>query len=250
MHLLKNVFKECSIVGSTHRIFCIHVFLLFLGFSTYAQSNEGTTGQIWIDFIPHFKVNERLEYYGDAGFRMILEEPKAYTLIARPSVRYHLNSIVELQGGIGSFFTIIDNYTNQLELRPWQGVRIHWPTFGRIGIKHSFKMEERLLWETETWDFDPALRFRYKLGGRIPFNEARCFYLSAFGEAFVNVGGESVTLLRNRMRGYFGVGHKRSDAWTVELEFIIQRSRSNTVEDFTVSDGIFRLKILKNGWVW
>ena len=232
------------------KIVCIPYFLLVFGFSTYAQSNEGTTEQLWLDFIPHFKISERFEYYGDASIRVIFVENRIFTLIARPSFRYHLNSIVELQGGIGFFYSIMDIQANQLELRPWQGVRVHWPTFGRIGIKHSFKLEERLLWETETWDFDPALRFRYKLGGRIPFNEPRSFYLSLFGEAFANVGGESVAILRNRMRGYSGFGYKRNDTWTVELEFMLQRSRSNAVEDFCVSDRIFRLKVLKDGWVW
>jgi hypothetical protein len=250
MYLSEIVFKECSIVKNTHRIFCILFFLLVIGFSTYAQSNEGATEQLWVDFIPHFKVNERFEYYGDASLRVIFEEKEIYTFIGRPSVRYHLNSILELQGGLGFFYTISDININQLELRPWQGVRIHWPTFGRIGIKHSLKMEERLLWDTESWNFDPALRFRYKLGGRIPFNEARSFYLSLFGEAFVNLGDDSATILRNRMREYIGIGHKRNDTWTVELEFILQRSRSNTVEDFNVSDRIFRLKVVKNGWVW
>jgi hypothetical protein len=250
MYPSEIVFKECSILRNIHRIFCILFFLLFLGFFTYAQSNEGATEQLWVDFIPHFKVNERFEYYGDASLRVIFEEKKIYTFIARPSVRYDLNSIVELQGGVGFFYSIIGDITNQLELRPWQGVRVHWPTFGRIGIKHSFKMEERLIWETETWDFDPGLRFRYKLGGRIPFNESRRFYLSLFGEAFANVGDERASILRNRMRGYFGMGYKRNNTWTVELEFMLQRSRINTVEDFSVSDRILRLKIIKNGWVW
>ena len=232
------------------KIVCIIYLFLVFGFSTYAQSNEGTTEQLWLDFIPHFKISERFEYYGDASLRVIFEEKRIYTLIARPSFRYHLNSIVELQGGIGFFYSILNTKANQLELRPWQGVRIHWPTFGRIGIKHAVKLEERLLWETETWDFDPALRFRYKLGGRIPFNEAGSVYLSLFGEAFANAGGESVAILRNRMRGYFGIGYKRNDTWTVELEFMLQRSRSNAVEDFNVSDRIFRLKVLKDGWVW
>ncbi len=171
-------------------------------------------------------------------------------MVARPSVFYHLNPIVELRGGLGFFYTIVENSRNQLEQRPWQGVRIHWPTFRPIGIKHYLKLEERLLWETEVWDFDLALRFRYKLGGRIPFNESRKFYLSQFGEAFVNFGGEDVELLRDRMRGYFGLGHKLNDTWTVELEFMLQRSRSNEIEDFDVNGHIFKLKLVKDGWVW
>ena len=218
--------------------------------SGLAVQAQRTTDQLWLDFMPHFQINQKLEYYGDASFRIFFEENKAFIMIARPSVRYNLNSIVELQGGMGFFYSVIENNTNLLELRPWQGVRIHWPTFGRIGIKHSLKLEERFLWETEQWAFDPALRFRYKLGGRIPFNESLSFYLSLFGEGFATAGGENVAILRNRLRGYFGFGYKRNDTWTLELEFIIQASRSNEMEDLDVSDRIFRLKIIKGGWVW
>jgi len=232
------------------KVFVFIIFFLVWGLPIYAQGNEGATEQLWLDFIPHFEINERIEYYGDASFRAFFTDIRAFTMVVRPSVRYHLNSIVELRGGLGFFYKIIEKSTNQLELRPWQGVRVHWPTFGRIGIKHFFKLEERLLWETETWDFDLAVRFRYKLGGRIPFNESRRFYLSLFGEGFVNVGGENVEIFRNRLRGYFGLGFKRNDTWTVELEIILQASRSNKVEDLDVSDRIFRLKVIKDGWVW
>ena len=51
--------------------------------------------QLWVDIIPHFEINQRLEYYGDASLRVIFEENKTYTMVARPSVFYHLNPIVE-----------------------------------------------------------------------------------------------------------------------------------------------------------
>jgi hypothetical protein len=237
-------------VRNLQRIFCVHCFLMVIGLTIYAQGNESVTEQLWVDVIPHFAINERLEYYGDASLRIVFEENTAYTMVVRPSVFYRLNPTVELRGGLGFFYTIIENNINQLEIRPWQGVRIHWPTLGPIGIKHYLKLEERLLWETEVWDFDPAFRFRYKLGGRIPFNESRKFYLSLFGEAFVNFGLDDVALLRDRMRGYIGLGHQINDTWTMELEFMLQRSRSNEIEDFDVSGHIFRLKLVKDGWVW
>ena len=44
-----------------------------------AQTNdtivtESANHQIWIDIYPHYFVNEKLEYYGDAGFRTIIDE--------------------------------------------------------------------------------------------------------------------------------------------------------------------------------
>jgi hypothetical protein len=83
------------------KVFCIHYFLLVWALPIHAQVNEGTTEQLWLDFMPHFEINERLEYYGDASFRAIFTEIRAFTMVARPSVLYHLNSIVELRGGLG-----------------------------------------------------------------------------------------------------------------------------------------------------
>jgi len=88
------------------------------------------------------------------------------------------------------------------------------------------------------------------LGGRIPFNESRSYYLLLFGEAFADVGDENVGIFRNKMRGYFGLGHKQNDTWTVELDFILQAFRSNEGEDFNVNDLIFRLRVFKDVWVW
>jgi len=224
----------------------------FLGFwllCLSSWSQESSTNRIWLDFIPHFKINEDLEYYGDAGYRIILSED-IHTFVIRPSIRYHLNPLVELRGGIGFFYTIDPNFSNQFEIRPWQGVRLNWPTFGRIGIKHYLRLEERLLWATDDWNFDPALRLRYKLGFRIPFNETRTTYLSLFGEAFANGGGQEVEQFRNRMRVYLGFGYRFDQTWRMEIEYIGQASRSNDVEDFDLADNIYRLRVFKGGWVW
>jgi len=224
-------------------------FLSFWWLLSFSSWSQESTNRIWLDFIPHFKVNQDLEYYGDVGYRIIPSE-QIRTFVIRPSVRYHLNPWVDLTGGIGFFYEIDPNFSNLFEIRPWQGVKVHWPTFGRIGIKHYFRLEERLLWETESWNFDPALRFRYKLGSRIPFNEPRTTYLSLFGEAFANVGGEEVERFRNRIRGYFGFGYRFDDTWSVEADFIAQASRSTGLEEFDLSDRIFRLRVFKGGWVW
>jgi len=227
------------------KISCFLSVWLF-GLSSWAQES---TNRIWLDFKPHFKVNENLEYFGDAGYRIILSE-QIHTFVLRPSVRYYFKPWLDLMGGIGFFYEIDPNLSNLFEIRPWQGVRVHWPTFGRIGIKHYFRLEERFLWETESWIFDPALRLRYKLGSRIPFNESRTIYVSLFVEAFANFGGEDVERFRNRMRGYFGFGWRFDDTWSVEIEYIHQASRSTDADEFDVSDNIFRLRVFKGGWVW
>jgi hypothetical protein len=67
-----------------------------------AQTNdtivtESTNHQLWIDIYPHYFVNEKVEYYGDAGFRTIIDEQSWNRLYARPSLRYHFNKNWEEQ---------------------------------------------------------------------------------------------------------------------------------------------------------
>ena len=110
----------------------------FLGFWLLwlpSWSQESSTNRIWVNFIPHFKINMDLEYYGD-GYRIILSED-LHTFVVRPSVRYHFEPKVEIRGGIGFFYTIDPNFSDQFEIRPWRGVRVHWPAFGHIGNKHT-----------------------------------------------------------------------------------------------------------------
>ena len=67
-----------------------------------AQTNdtivtESANHQIWIDIYPHYYVTEKLEYYGDAGFRTIIDERSWNRIYARPSLRYHFNKNWEEQ---------------------------------------------------------------------------------------------------------------------------------------------------------
>ena len=63
------------------RFFGIAIFIyiwLTLSLVERAFSQSGATDnsmvnhQLWLDFYPHFFVSEKLEYYGDAGYRTIL----------------------------------------------------------------------------------------------------------------------------------------------------------------------------------
>ena len=104
------------------RVIARAVFLASLGPLTVPgllQAQSSTTQQLWLDLLPRFRVNERLEYFGDVGVRIDLSEPAQNSVLVRPSVRYQLSSLWELHGGMGFFYTVVESAANQFELRPW-----------------------------------------------------------------------------------------------------------------------------------
>ena len=49
---------------------------------------------------------------------------------------------MELHGGVGGFYTFVEFGNNQFELRPWQGVRVNWPSIWIFDFKEYFHLGE------------------------------------------------------------------------------------------------------------
>ncbi|MCZ6701607.1 MAG: DUF2490 domain-containing protein, partial [Ignavibacteria bacterium] len=114
----------------------------------YSQSTPiddlSTNQQLWIDFYPHYYVNEKLEYYGDTGYRTILNKDIWHRIYARPSVRYHLNEKWELHAGLGLFYIFNKTLSDRFEMTPWHGVQFNWPKWDMLKFKNLLKIEERI----------------------------------------------------------------------------------------------------------
>ena len=201
--------------------------------------------QIWIDFYPHYYINKKLEYYGDAGYRTIISERNWSRLYVRPSVRYHFNKTWELSTGVGFFYIFNVNDIDQFEIRPWQGGQLNWPQWDKIGFKNLLRIEERISYLTNNWSSDFELRMRYKVSGKYDFHKK--MYLSFYGEYFLPVSGEIKELYSNKGRSGIGLGYKPDKNWKLELVFNWQGSRAGADDRFTASDFIYQLKIKK---VW
>ncbi len=236
-------------------VFCYTFFffsVLFIPEQVTAQTKEQDNNsiknqQIWIDFYPHYFVNEKLEYYGDAGFRSIVTERNWSRIYARPSLRYHANKTFELQTGLGLFYIFYNSSSNQFEVTPWQGFQVNWPTLTRFKFKHLFKIEERFSFDTENWDSNFEFRFRYKLFGKLSFVRANKWYIPFYGELFIPIKGEIQELYRNKGRAGLGLGYKPDKDWQVAFVFNWQGSRTGVNEGRNVSDYIYQIKIRK---VW
>ena len=228
--------------------------LLIVGFylsgGAVAQTSNTATEsvinqQIWIDFYPHYYKTEKLEYYGDAGYRTILNQQTWSRIYARPSLRYHLSEKWEFQGGVGFFYIFNANTVDQFEVRLWQGVQFNGPAFSRIKFKNALKLEERWLYLTDTWKATFEFRLRYKLSGSIGINDK--WAIPFYGEAFLPLTGKVEELFQNQGRAGVGLSYKASKDWKLAFFMNWQRSKAGQNEEVGVSDYVYQIKIIKSG---
>ena len=140
------------------------VVLKVSGQSNDTVNTNVKNNEIWIDFYLHYYINEKIEYYGDAGYRTIAGEQSWNRIYARPSLKYHFNSLWEAQVGLGFFFIFLnDNNFNRFELTPWQGVQLNWPNFGYVDFKSLVKIEERFSFSTNDGSSSLGARIQFGL---------------------------------------------------------------------------------------
>jgi len=224
---------------------CLMTF--FIHFLVQAQSEEKIINQqIWLDFYSHYTISDKVEYYGDAGYRSIITERSWNRIYIRPSFKSTINDIVELHTGVGLFYVFDKFEYNTLEISPWQGIQLAWPKRNRISFKHLIKIEERLDYVTEDWSSSFEIRFRYKLSTKIKLKNK--WYIPGYLEYFLPMSlDKSQELYRNKSRAGVGLGYNFSPELKVAVLFNWQTSRSGIDEDLEVSDYAYQLKIIK---VW
>jgi hypothetical protein len=222
------------------------IFLfLFCETDVYGQSPDSLqekviNQQLWIDIFSHFSVNEKLEYYGDAGYRTMVNDSWS-RIHVRPSLRYSLKRIWEIHGGLGFFYTFERSDTNRFEFSPWQGIQLNWPKTIHISIKHLVRIEERLSYTTDNWESGFDLRFRYKLSGKVVPCTSCCLqniYIPFYGEMFLPVNDDIVEFYRNIGRAGIGLGYNFSKDWRFSLIMNWQKSRAGPEGEFDVTDYI------------
>jgi hypothetical protein len=217
-------------------------------------SQSGTTDntmvnhQLWLDFYPHFYISDKLEYYGDLGYRAILQENIWQRICARPSVGYKLNNDWEIHGGIGFFYIFNHNRVNNFEIRLWQGIQFNLPRWTNLRFKNLVRIEERISFLTNNGSSSLALRLRYKLSGRLNIfkhSSETFWFIPFYIEMFFPVGDEIKEFFRNRGRIGIGLGYNPSRTWRFAFIFNRQSSRTADDEDLNVSDYAYQIMIRK-----
>jgi len=227
------------------------ILIIIISIPTLASSANGADFQTWSDIATIYRFAEDWRYDGDQGVRGVLSDSDFTLLYFRPSVRYRAKPWFTVHGGIRFFKTFFDGDDDTFEIGPWQGLRFTWPKIGNYAISHYFRLEERMIWQTQgDSDFDFNLRGRYQLGVRSPNFDVlfkNGVYLLGSVELFWNLEDNFTDNFANRIRYDMGVGTKVSDAWRVQLHYVLQDGRA--IEDdffrdpFDSDEHILRLRL-------
>ena len=245
-----NIVKNGKLLSVVNYTLSILLFLLTLSVPLNAQSNQTDekqlNNQIWFDFHPHFYINEKLEYYGDSGYRTFLNDDIWHRIYVRPSLRFHINKLWEFHAGVGLFYYFNKFKVNRFEVTPWQGIRLNWPRFESLKISNIIKLEERISFLTDNWSSSFNFRLRYKFSGRLEIfktNSESFLFIPFYVEVFVPVFDDIKEFFRNRGRAGVGLGYNASKDWQFEFLFNWQTSRAGPKKELRVTDYAYQIKI-------
>jgi hypothetical protein len=231
----------------------IWVLLICPGY-IFSQTNTNddliTNQQLWIDLYPHYYINEKLEFYGDTGYRTILNgDINWHRIYARPSGRYHFNERWEVHSGLGVFYIFNENISNRFEITPWQGVQFNWPRWDKLKFKNLLRIEERISFNTTDWSSSFEFRIRLKISGRYEFKRGvsdKFWFIPFYAEGFFPINDDIKEFVRNQGRVGLGLGHNPSKKIRFSLIVNWQSSRAGLEGDFNVSDIAYQLKVRIN----
>ena len=233
-----------------HKFWIKVTLIILISIPVLVRSGAGADFQTWSDIATIYKFSDRWRYDGDQGVRGVLSDSDFTLVYFRPSVRYRVKPWFTVHGGIRFFKTFIDDNDDTFEIGPWQGLRFVWPKIGSYAVSHYLRLEERMVWQTEgERDFDFTVRGRYQLGVRSPNYDILVkngIYLTGSVELFWNLENQISDRVLNRIRYDIGVGTEVSDAWRVELHYVLQDGRE--IEDlfqdlFSSEEHILRLRL-------
>ena len=205
--------------------------------------------QIWIDAFQYHFLSTKTEYFNDIGVRFTLPYSEWTRIYARPSISHRFQYWLDGLGGVGVFYTFQDSISDQLEVRPWQGVKLRVPKLGSLRMVHYIRFEQRFVWTLDGSKVEFSPRIRYRLGTRIPIGrekiEDKSFYVNVDGEVFLNFGTDVEERVADRMRFRGGIGYQLTKFYRFELNSTLQLGRNTQTNGFEASVLIIQLKFVR-----
>jgi hypothetical protein len=235
-----------------HSLFFILLLSIIFGEAIGQQTNNPEiTKQIWLDFNPDYTINSKFILYGHIDVRTIF--PKGwYRFITGGGIAYKRRPLwdkrveEEFHAGIGFFYTINLDNPDRLEIRPYQGYKLHWPNFARLTVQNYVRLEERFEFTGNGGGEEFGLRLRYLVQGTLHFKHfnnsiVKPLYLPVSAEFFFNLNGTDQ--FNDVMRVGPGLGYLFPSGWRPEFDLTFNRTRGTVAEKFTTSDLVFRFRL-------
>jgi len=215
---------------------------------TMAQEETARTNQLWLFWQHNQYFTSRLKYVGDIGYRHEIPFEHWRRIHFRPGVQWSAGNLVDLAGGIGFFFTAQEALPNSIEIRPWQGVRLHWPSLGRFYFDHYLRLEQRFNYFRDfdgNWEF--AMRSKFKMNVTFPINNPgiidKTLYARLNAELYFDLGNSIIERFVNKGRLTTGLMYCLNLKWRLEMLYAIEQSTAFSQEGFNVNSHIIQIHL-------
>ncbi len=217
---------------STILIVC---FFSMGGFSNLLRAQDGAHFEPWATFTTQrFIKKAGFWYRNDFSIRPAFDDDFNVLFMVRPRAIVDIGNILDFHAAIDFRYTHYTELENRIEIRPWEGLQLHWPDFGRVRFDHFYRFEQRFHWK-EGFERDKiSLRSRYRLKMHIPLNNTRTtdhtYFTNVSAEAFIPHGETFEESYASTFRLGFVLGYNHDKKWRYQLDFYLDRGR-NTEED-------------------
>ena len=130
---------------------------------------------------------------------------------------------------------------NFFEFRPYLGLLIGWPNIKRLRFYQYPRLEERISFDVNRNVDNFVLKFRYKIGVSIPINntviEDGTFYIPLSIEFFLDLTGQNIEQLNDRIRFEAGIGYRLNTNMYFRILYTFQEVYNRTGEGLNLDSG-------------
>jgi hypothetical protein len=228
------------------KVWKLFLLMILVTAQTSAQEVEN---QLWLNYALNIRPKPSFSYGGDIGLRGLISSEDWNQYLIRPSVTYRFSQVVSASAAMAYFGTVNKgNDNNSGEFRLHQEVRVNWPDLNILNVFYRIRVEQRWFsYQSEDEANEFRFRVRYLIG--LESADIRLFggdkpvYLQAILEGFETLSDKNASeTFINRIRTYVVFGHRISEYFHYELQYINQQSRKLSDTGLETSENIFRLR--------
>jgi hypothetical protein len=209
-----------------------------------AQNDEPVNNEYRLTLFPYYRITTNTTGFGYLGYVNSPEEQYQVFYLGE-GASYMLNDSVQLWGGLISTYTDNENSANQIELRPFGGVKLFVPNNLEWNIYNYTRYEFRDFQNLDTHSWNSYSRVRSRFGVEFPLTsrekawQLKTWYALADVEPMFRFDNDSFDPVRLRC----GIGYILSSRFVLEFTYTAQFTRPAYSSGLEYTDNIIRLNI-------
>jgi hypothetical protein len=226
------------------------IALLLMAGLARGQTETTTTGQIWINYDPTWRLSERWTFDLDTAARSINSDQFLWQIRLHPTLEFSPLKWMDLTGGVWLIYTRQTETFDRFETRPVVGIRLKVDIWRGVRLSNYFRLEYRVQRNLDTGETQAARRLRDRIQAMIPINHRRLsddntWYAIVDTERFRQRDPNVDDGFNSRQRHRAGVGWRKNSTWNFQLLYILQRSRESAIGPFSTSDHIISFSLIQ-----